>query len=407
MPDLVTIAAFDREHMARRFQLLLEDEDIESVLDNEQLGAMHFLLTIATGGFKVKVRTDDSARAKQIYDIFEREQHETLSQDLLREIRFDCDECGAKIAIGVSRENGVDHCPACNCNLDVPASTEDNTFPVPPGYIFPKKLQATLPRLLNETLGAERYTNSKGWLCFEIGLVLALAWWPLLGAGARWNDLIMYQDYWDADDLYFFIAKSLIVLFGVLVIVVITSTPWKQLGIVPITPKLDLVTGCALVLMVFLISVSVPWAFDVVSQSPESIYEDEAAIDAAADTIVDEASVEDSTGPSNAGNFYGTGGSLMFLALAAILFNSFAEEIAMRVFLIPRLETLFGSGAMAVVVSAILFSSCYLHQGWQGGVGTFVVGLFFGTYYLRRRRIWPLLVSHVLYNSAIFAYHFV
>ena len=53
--DLVTVARFDipaKAHMARN---ALEDAGIRSVLQDEQLVAMDYLLNLAVGGIKLQV----------------------------------------------------------------------------------------------------------------------------------------------------------------------------------------------------------------------------------------------------------------------------------------------------------------------------------------------------------------
>ncbi len=78
------------------------------------------------------------------------------------------------------------------------------------------------------------------------------------------------------------------------------------------------------------------------------------------------------------------------------------EEIA-RVFLLSRLWHLWKepSGAWAAVfLSALLFGLVHIYQGWLGVLSTGVLGLIAAWYYYSAGRLWPLIISHALYDSA-------
>lgn len=80
--------------------------------------------------------------------------------------------------------------------------------------------------------------------------------------------------------------------------------------------------------------------------------------------------------------------------LASSLANGFAEELAMRSYLIPRLVQLLGSKSHAVLITSALFGAYHLYQGPLGAAGIFVIGLVFGTYMATKQRFWPLFVAH-------------
>ncbi len=86
------------------------------------------------------------------------------------------------------------------------------------------------------------------------------------------------------------------------------------------------------------------------------------------------------------------------LVIVAALANGFAEELAMRGYLIPRFEELLGSSAKAIFLSAILFASYHLYQGPYGAGSAFVLGLLFGAIFCSTRRLWPLAAAHALLN---------
>ena len=45
--------------------------------------------------------------------------------------------------------------------------------------------------------------------------------------------------------------------------------------------------------------------------------------------------------------------------------------------------------------SAVLRGSYHLYQGWGGFVGNLILGVAFGSIFLRWRRTWPLVVAHI------------
>ena len=52
-----------------------------------------------------------------------------------------------------------------------------------------------------------------------------------------------------------------------------------------------------------------------------------------------------------------------------------------------------------MVTAAILRGSYHLYQGWGGFAGNLVLGLFFGTLFVRWRRTWPLVIAHGLVDT--------
>lgn len=72
------------------------------------------------------------------------------------------------------------------------------------------------------------------------------------------------------------------------------------------------------------------------------------------------------------------------------------EEVIAVGYLLTRLERLRWSPLLAVVASAVLRAVYHLYQGWGGFVGNLALGLFFGAWFIRRRRTVPLIVAHTL-----------
>ncbi len=89
-------------------------------------------------------------------------------------------------------------------------------------------------------------------------------------------------------------------------------------------------------------------------------------------------------------------GPVVWIGVAAV------EELA-RVFLLSRLWIVWpGTAARwgAVVVSALLFGLAHAYQGPAGVIGTAFLGFIAAWFYLVRGRVWPLIISHALYDSA-------
>jgi membrane protease YdiL (CAAX protease family) len=85
----------------------------------------------------------------------------------------------------------------------------------------------------------------------------------------------------------------------------------------------------------------------------------------------------------------------LWLSYAA---TSFSEEFVCRSYLITRLERLRRSSAQAVIISALLFASLHLYQGWAGVLQAAFMGVLYGCVFLLVRRIWPLALGHILFN---------
>jgi len=87
------------------------------------------------------------------------------------------------------------------------------------------------------------------------------------------------------------------------------------------------------------------------------------------------------------------------LVLGAVQF-ALLEETVVAGYLITRLRQLGWGAAAAVGASAVLRGSYHLYQGWGGFGGNVLLGVFFGTIFLRWRRAWPLVVAHFLVDTA-------
>lgn len=82
--------------------------------------------------------------------------------------------------------------------------------------------------------------------------------------------------------------------------------------------------------------------------------------------------------------------------------NGAAEEILVVAYLLIRLRQLGVPPAVALAGTALLRGSYHLYQGFGGGVGNLVMGIVFALWWMRTRRLWPLILAHTLLDVAAF-----
>lgn len=88
--------------------------------------------------------------------------------------------------------------------------------------------------------------------------------------------------------------------------------------------------------------------------------------------------------------------------IAAALQNALLEEVVAVGYLMERLRDLRWSTPLIIVTSALLRGSYHLYQGPGMAAGNVVMGLLFGTYYARYRRVMPLVVAHTALDVVAF-----
>jgi membrane protease YdiL (CAAX protease family) len=89
------------------------------------------------------------------------------------------------------------------------------------------------------------------------------------------------------------------------------------------------------------------------------------------------------------------------LVLAAIQ-NAVLEEVIVVGYLMTRLRELGMRTAWIVATSAVLRGSYHLYQGFGAFVGNAVMGVVFALFFLRTKRVMPLIVAHTLLDVAAF-----
>jgi membrane protease YdiL (CAAX protease family) len=89
------------------------------------------------------------------------------------------------------------------------------------------------------------------------------------------------------------------------------------------------------------------------------------------------------------------------LILSAIQ-NAVLEEVVVVGYLLTRLRQLGWSTVTAVATSALLRGSYHLYQGFGAFVGNAVMGVVFALFFLRSRRLAPLIVAHAILDIVSF-----
>jgi membrane protease YdiL (CAAX protease family) len=78
------------------------------------------------------------------------------------------------------------------------------------------------------------------------------------------------------------------------------------------------------------------------------------------------------------------------------------EEVVVCAYVLVRLRQLGWTNSRALGAAAVLRGSYHLYQGYGGFIGNAVMGLAFGWWFQRTRRIWPLIIAHSIIDAASF-----
>jgi len=89
------------------------------------------------------------------------------------------------------------------------------------------------------------------------------------------------------------------------------------------------------------------------------------------------------------------------LILSAIQ-NAVLEEVVVVGYLVTRLRDLGWRWIYVVLASSVLRGSYHLYQGFGAFVGNAVMGVVFALFFIRTRRVWPLIVAHSLLDIVAF-----
>jgi membrane protease YdiL (CAAX protease family) len=95
-------------------------------------------------------------------------------------------------------------------------------------------------------------------------------------------------------------------------------------------------------------------------------------------------------------------GAYGILALSCLAV-AFAEELIFRAYLITRFEKLFDSTGLALLFSTVIFGGINIYKGMHGFLSATLMGLIYGCFFCLFRRLWPLVLSHAIWNFMVFA----
>lgn len=98
---------------------------------------------------------------------------------------------------------------------------------------------------------------------------------------------------------------------------------------------------------------------------------------------------------------HATGLTAAALFLVFLFFGPIVEEILFRGIVVEGLVNVT-NGALAVVVSAVIFAGIHSAGGIAQITSAFITGLVLGWLYLRTRSIVPSSVAHIIYNTVAF-----
>lgn len=89
------------------------------------------------------------------------------------------------------------------------------------------------------------------------------------------------------------------------------------------------------------------------------------------------------------------------LILSAVQ-NAVLEEVVVVGYLITRFREFSWSVPAAIVTSAAVRGGYHLYQGFGAGIGNFVMGLIFGYWFHRTKRVLPLVIAHTILDVVAF-----
>lgn len=374
MNSLVTIEEYDKSYQAQVAVLALEQAGIRCYLQDETIVAMDWFIANAVGGIKLQVSTDDADRARSILNDIRNAQRDREQENLDQWVAFRCGRCKKPIAFSGPSFGRVENCPKCGKYVDVPQKS-DPTFDV-------DLIEKTVGEEKDDVDSASQNIGNRKYLLAELFVVLCIAYFRELYYAVIsymsffWNevaesDQLLYESAsgqyeYDYGPLW---RRSLFVIICMAPILLLNGLKRTERAWSAARLREGLLVGIGLGLVSFGFywltrSWQVTQEWDVAREPP----------------WISEGSVV-----------------IWFVGLLPVLIaNSIAEELVMRAYLIDRLERLLGSCWAAVMISAMMFGSYHIYQGFWGGLSASIMGLCFGVYYARSRRLFPLVVGHTV-----------
>jgi membrane protease YdiL (CAAX protease family) len=82
--------------------------------------------------------------------------------------------------------------------------------------------------------------------------------------------------------------------------------------------------------------------------------------------------------------------------------NGLLEEVVVVGYLVTRLRQTGWGVAAAVAFSSVLRGTYHLYQGFGAFVGNVIMGVVFAVFFVRTKRLWPLILAHTLLDVVAF-----
>lgn len=82
--------------------------------------------------------------------------------------------------------------------------------------------------------------------------------------------------------------------------------------------------------------------------------------------------------------------------------NALLEEVVVVGYVMNRLREMSWRVPMAVAASAVLRGSYHLYQGFGGFIGNAIMGIAFALFFVRFKRVGPLIIAHAILDSVAF-----
>lgn len=92
-------------------------------------------------------------------------------------------------------------------------------------------------------------------------------------------------------------------------------------------------------------------------------------------------------------------GGITAWTIAFVLLNPFFEELIVRAYIISEVKFLIGTGSLAVALSVGVQTLYHLYQGFHVAVAMAGLFLLFSLYYLKSRRIMPVILAHMYLDA--------
>lgn len=99
----------------------------------------------------------------------------------------------------------------------------------------------------------------------------------------------------------------------------------------------------------------------------------------------------------------GLGFSAMTLTFLCV--NPFFEELIVRAYTMTEMIGFAGKGWLAVLVSVSAQMSYHFYQGWLRSLQLTIVFLLFSWYYVRTRKIMPVIIAHLCSDLSVLLRH--